>query len=87
MNESKGQYLVGAGFNPSGDEHVAAIKLAAAALIDLIEDIPTGLNAHFDLGLTTEAGQQRARLKALAVTSAEEAAMWAVKAATKGNRT
>ena len=74
--ESKGQYLVGANFNPGGDHQVAVIKLAAAALIDVIDAIPTD-----DL-----AGAERARLKALAITSAEQAAMWAVKAATKPAR-
>jgi len=68
---SKGEYRVGVSFNPSGDLWVDEIKVSAAELIDLIEDIP-------DLEMT-----ERKRLKALAQTEVESAAMWAVKAATK----
>ncbi len=80
---TKGEFRVGAAFNPSGDDIVAGIKGAAAALIDLIETIPTGLNGSSVDGVSTACGQERARLKALAQTAVEEAAMWAVKAATK----
>ena len=56
----------------------------AAALIDFIDGIPV-------LGAETEAQLVRsaevARLKALAMTEIESAAMWAVKAATKGEYT
>lgn len=68
---TKGEYRVGIDFNPSGDDLVARIKRAAADLIDLIE----GIDA-------TDHGE-KARLKALAQTEIESAAMWAVKAATK----
>jgi hypothetical protein len=67
---TKGEYRVGINFNPSGDEMVNTIKRATADAIDLIETIPV---------TTGEVG----RLKALAQTAAEEAGMWAVKAATK----
>jgi hypothetical protein len=73
--ESKGQFRVGINFNPSGDDTVAQIKAQAAALIDLIEQIPSD-NASL-------VGNERNRLKALAQTEIESAAMWAVKAATK----
>jgi hypothetical protein len=53
-------------FNPSGDNMVNKIKRYTADLIDLCEDLKA-----FD-----------PRLAALAQTSYEEAAMWAVKAAT-----
>jgi hypothetical protein len=66
-----GEYRVGIDFNPSGNETVAKIKQAAADLIDMIEDIEVG--DIEDIG----------RLKALAMTHIEDAAMWAVKAATK----
>lgn len=66
-----GEYRVGIDFNPSGNETVAKIKQAAADLIDMIEDI--------EVGDIPEIG----RLKALAMTHTEDAAMWAVKAATK----
>jgi hypothetical protein len=80
---TKGEFRVGTAFNPSGDDVVANIKAAAAALIDLVEAIPTGLNGPSVEGVSTSCGQERARLKALAQTAVEEAAMWAVKAATK----
>lgn len=67
---TKGEYRVGITFNPSNDDMVARIKRAAADLIDLIETIPSDT-------------EDRPRLKALAQTHVEDAAMWAVKAATK----
>jgi hypothetical protein len=74
---TKGEYRVGIGFNPSNDDMVAKIKRQAADLIDLIDSIPAG--SH-EWGIDAE----RTRLKALAQTDIESAAMWAVKAATKG---
>jgi len=53
-------------FNPSGDNMVDKLKRYTADLIDLCEDLK-----HLD-----------PRLAALAQTAYEEAAMWAVKAAT-----
>jgi len=75
---TKGEYRVGISFNPSNDDMVGKIKRAAADLIDLIEgiDLPNGgFSPH---------GHEVSRLKALAQTEVESAAMWAVKAATKG---
>lgn len=72
---TKGEYRVGITFNPSNDDMVGRIKRAAADLIDLIE----GVDAHKD-GPNTEV----MRLKSIAQTDVESAAMWAVKAATKG---
>jgi hypothetical protein len=81
---TRGEYRVGINFNPSGDHLVTNIKAAAARLIDMIDGIPV-------LGAETEAQLVRsaevARLKALAMTEIESAAMWAVKAATKGEYT
>jgi hypothetical protein len=74
---TRGEYRVGINFNPSSDDMVAGIKRAAADLIDLIESIP-GAEMR-DLR-----GSEVGRLKALAQTEIESAAMWAVKAATKG---
>lgn len=68
---TKGQYRVGISFNPSGESIVDQIKAKAAELIDLIETVQIGDNI------------ERGRLKALAQTATEEAAMWGVKAATK----
>lgn len=73
---TKGEYLVGINFNPSAADSVGQIKRQAADLIDLIDGIPVR-------GDCEQAGQIT-RLKSLATTAIEEAAMWAVKAATKG---
>ena len=77
MAKTKGEYRVGINFNPSNDDMVAKIKRAAADLIDLIDSIeehPAQLDTRFS---------EIKRLKALAQTDIESAAMWAVKAATK----
>lgn len=77
---TKGEYRVGINFNPSGDDLVGQIKRQAADLIDLIESLPSrGGMSHSAAAKDAEVG----RLKALAQTAIEEAAMWAVKAATK----
>jgi hypothetical protein len=67
---TEGEYRVGINFNPSADSIVDKIKRQAADLIDLIETIPDDT-------------EDRPRLQALAQTHIEDAAMWAVKAATK----
>lgn len=73
---TKGEYRVGITFNPSNDDMVGKIKRAAADLIDLIESVEAdSMNPVRDA--------ERGRLKALAQTEIESAAMWAVKAATK----
>ncbi len=68
--QTLGQYRVGVSFNPSNNPDVDVIKAQAAALIDMINDLPT------------QDGEQ-ARLKALAMSAIEDGAMWGVKAATK----
>lgn len=65
---SQGAGRVRSDFNPSGDSHVTAIKSKSAELIDYCEQFKNS-------------GEQ-ARCAALAQTKYEEAAMWAVKAAT-----
>ena len=75
---TKGEYRVGINFNPSNDDMVAKIKRAAADLIDLIDDIERHPARLMDMRL-----DEINRLKALAQTDIESAAMWAVKAATK----
>lgn len=72
---TKGEYRVGINFNPSGDDMAGRIKRAAADLIDLIETIPSDRESV--------RGNEVGRLKALAQTDIETAAMHAVKAATK----
>jgi hypothetical protein len=80
MKMTKGEYRVGITFNPSGDGMVGQIKQAAADLIDLIEMIPL---QEMDSAYGEMRGDEIARLKALAQTDIETAAMHAVKAATK----
>jgi len=85
---TKGEYKVGINFNPSQDDVVGRIKRLAADFIDLVESLEE-LNSKKDLTdentnvLFTQMIEKR-RLKALAMTDIESAAMWAVKAATKG---
>lgn len=74
---TKGEYRVGVNFNPSGDDMVGQIKRKAADLIDLIEALPTALIAD------EMHHREVVRLKAMAQTDIETAAMHAVKAATK----
>lgn len=73
--QTKGEYRVGTKFNPSQESVVDEIKQKTAELIDMIDGIPVCHGA-----LKTA---EIMRLKALAQTAYEEAAMWAVKAATK----
>jgi len=68
-SQSLGARRVRLSFNPSADGMVESIKRTTAELIDVCED------------LKTTPGEQT-RLAALAQTAYEEAAMWAVKAAT-----
>lgn len=75
---TKGEYRVGINFNPSQDDVVGQIKRQAADLIDLIETVPVPLQPNDPTHWA-----EVMRLKSLAQTAAEEAAMWAVKAATK----
>jgi len=78
---TKGEYRVGINFNPSAADSVGKIKRTAADLIDLIDTIPSNLGTETDAEL--ERQDEVRRLKALAQTHVEDAAMWAVKAATK----
>lgn len=65
-----GEQAVGLGFNPSGDEKVTKLKEHYAAIIDILND---------DRG---ENRDERARLASVAITEAQGAQMWAVKAVT-----
>lgn len=69
-----GQQRVRTSFNPSKDNLVDKVKSLSADLIDLCND------SSNDTGVTPE----EKRLWALAMTHYEDAAMWAVKAATTG---
>lgn len=65
-----GEELVGLSFNPSGDEKVTEIKKHFAAVIDILNE---------DRGDNRD---ERARHASAAITEAQTAQMWAVKAVT-----
>lgn len=66
-----GEKAVGLTFNPSGDHNVTVLKQAYAQIIDLCEQE------------RAKAGKgEAARLWSIAITEAQGAQMWAVKAAT-----
>lgn len=73
---SLGAYRVRETFNPSGNQLVDKIKRYTADLIDICEDMKK------QPGDAGQVGNEQARLAALAQTAYEQAAMWAVKAAT-----
>lgn len=66
-----GEFRVRTDFNPSQNDVVSQIKQKTAELINLVQDLNP-----------SEVSTEKGRLIALASTSYEEAAMWAVKAAT-----
>lgn len=68
-----GEKAVGVTFNPSQDENVKTIKERYAATIDHLNDLRNA----------TEDGEQK-RLLSVAITEAQGAQMWAVKAVTWG---
>jgi hypothetical protein len=65
-----GEKAVGVGFNPSKNEKVDKLKEHYAAIIDILNS---------DRG---ENRDERARLASVAITEAQGAQMWAVKAVT-----
>lgn len=72
--QTEGEYRVGVSFNPSNNPLVDQIKAKAAELIDLVAP------------MSADRDHPGARCAALAMTYIEDAAMWAVKAATKQPR-
>jgi len=79
--QTLGQKRVRASFNPSHDNLVDRIKAKTAELIDLCSGIG---EPQSGVPTITQGDSEVARLKALAMTHYEDAAMWAVKAATTG---
>lgn len=73
---SLGEDRVRIKFNPSDNTLVSQIKQKSAELIDLVDRLP-GPQPHDDKKYS-----EFRRLMALAQTNYEDAAMWAVKAAT-----
>ncbi|WP_455432034.1 Acb2/Tad1 domain-containing protein [Tellurirhabdus bombi] len=72
---SLGESRVRTSFNPSQNDTVSTIKQDSAALINKINELPVPEKCTQNPG-------EFLRLKSLALTAIEEAAMWAVKAAT-----
>lgn len=70
QSQTYGEKAVGLTFNPSGNQQVEEIKKHFAAIIDLLNE---------DRG---ENRNERARLASVAITEAQTAQMWAVKAVT-----
>ena len=64
-----GEKAVGLTFNPSGDQTVHELKEAYAKVIDILDDMRGDRS-------------EKARLASIAITEAQGAQMWAVKAAT-----
>jgi hypothetical protein len=68
---SFGEKAVGLTFNPSGDAHVEEIKKAFAKVIDVLNDLRDD----------TTSGEKK-RMYSLAISEAQAAQMWGVKAVT-----
>ncbi len=66
-----GQKAVGLTFNPSGDPDVIKLKQASADFIDMCNELR---------GATTSS--EKRRMYSLAISDAQAAQMWSVKAAT-----
>jgi hypothetical protein len=72
-----GQRAVGLDFNPSGDPKVTECKQAFAGIIDMLHRLRENAT-----GASAGARSERARLASVAITEAQTAQMWAVKALT-----
>lgn len=70
-NQTFGQKAVGLSFNPSGDDAVGNCKQGFANLIDQMNNLRNNATS----------GEQK-RLASVAITEAQGAQMWAVKALT-----
>jgi hypothetical protein len=68
-----GERAVGLTFNPSGDETVHTLKVLYAQIIDILND---------DKFKAANRDSDKSRLYSIAITEAQGAQMWAVKAAT-----
>lgn len=75
-NKTLGERRVRVDFNNTKDDYVNLLKEKSAELIDIIDKAAN--NPRWD----DETLGEWKRLKSLAMTSIEEGAMWAVKAAT-----
>lgn len=80
--KSLGEKRVRTTFNPSDNSTVQHIKERAAEFINYVNDNVTIPEEKAQEYINNGQDGEFKRLKALALTSIEEAAMWAVKAAT-----
>ena len=71
MSQTFGEKAVGLSFNPSGDDKVSAIKGLYAEIIDFLNDLRI-----------SDSSPEVKRLASVAITEAQTAQMWAVKALT-----
>ena len=67
-----GEKAVGLSFNPSGDDDVSQCKAEFAKVIDRMNDLRNTLSASAEVK----------RMASIAITEAQTAQMWAVKAIT-----
>ena len=68
--QTYGEKAVGLSFNPSNDSSVDRVKRLFAEIIDIMDQLRAGERT------------ERARLASVAITEAQTAQMWAVKAIT-----
>ena len=80
MTKTLGEERVRVDFNPGNSDTVSQIKQKTAELINLVDSLK-GKAESLKGGNIFET-QEKFRLIAIALTNYEEAAMWAVKAAT-----
>jgi hypothetical protein len=73
-----GEKAVGKSFNPSANGDVDKLKEAYAAIIDIMNDFRQGY-------ITRGGNPEMVRLCSIAITEAQTAQMWAVKAVTWRN--
>lgn len=71
MTQTYGQKAVGLSFNPSGDDAVAACKQEFATVVDRMHELRN-----------TAQSSEVKRMASIAITEAQTAQMWAVKALT-----
>jgi len=76
MSDTYGQKAVGLTFNPSGDSRVQRVKELYAEIIDLCD------TARQDAWGAGSSREEAGRLFSVAITEAQTAQMWAVKALT-----
>lgn len=74
MTQTYGEKAVGLSFNPSGDDAVANCKQIFAKAIDQMAELRREAIAAGD--------SEKIRLASVAITEAQSAQMWAVKALT-----